>query len=873
MLNEEHDEKHIEHLYANYEFKRMLDPKKSFGISPSYQLHQLFTSQYMSPYRSNRGILVFHEMGTGKTCTASLISESHLAIKDGYIKRVYVIATSPNIIRNDYRMFSEVCITRYKSSTDLMKKHYRFMTLHAFVNMLQTEFKARLGEPDSWNIAKARMSESLFILDEAHNIASLANDSENSKYKYMYEWFQNMDSGNKVVLLSGTPMLNSPLDLIPLMNLILDKPIQESDLNPESRQELAMKLDGYISFYRKPNDPKFKRLYEGKPVAPSPEVIQVIDKYVPHGVRLYGDGMIKAVMCLMSPHQNQYHITIDQDTSGIFRQSMESSLWVFPDGSFGKVGEERNATWRCSSMDELYTCSTKYHYIISNIARSRQVALVYIEIKENGGAHRFVKVLEQVLGMRSFNPKDPSVSNKTYALLTGDTPKPYVRSVLSAMNSDDNKKGEIISVCIITKAFAEGITLRNVNQVYICTFHWNRSLVDQIIYRARPPLLSTTAHTVKVHQLLAYGSNYIKDYDYHVYMTALKKDIEIKFVERTLKEVAVDCMLHRRTTIRGYSDYSRECDYMQCNSLECRDDYETTDPEFDIYLRFYFDYDAFTDIAKSFFEKEWVCSVVGFREWLITKDIYLTLQEVLVGLGYIEYTQTIMKNPYNLPCVIVSRNDVFFASSIPYDASTSIINQSVSINVFKKQPDQVTKRHEERIIESMRQLESSMNPKIHLERIMSLLNSTNSSYYKEFILERVPAALIPSLVEYGFLQELPNIGLRSNIITTRFYKDGVWIDSTGVEQIEDIELKVDVDTMNRIGARGIYGKDKTTFMIQQFPVSKKHKGRVCKTLNKEDIVKYIKLLDTSAVISNMNKLKLCEVLYDLMQKYSIMVVQ
>lgn len=873
MLNENYDDKQedpidqVEHLYANYEFKRMLDPKKSFGLSPSYQLHQLFTAQYLSPYRSNRGILVFHEMGTGKTCTASLIAESHLAIKDGYIKRIFVIATSPNIVRNDYRMFSEVCTTKYKSSTDLMKKHYRFMTLHAFVSMLQTEYKARLDEPDSWSIAKTRMSDALFIIDEAHNIASLASDSEKSKYEYMYQWFKNMDSSNKVVLLSGTPMLNSPLDLVPLMNLILDEPIGDIDLNPDSRQDLMMKLDGYVSFYRKPNDPKFKRSYEGKPVAPSPDVIQVIDKYLPYGVRLYGEGMIKAVMCLMSPHQNQHHITIDKDTSGIFRQSMESSLWVFPDGSFGKVGEERNATWRCSSMDELYTCSTKYHYIVSSITRSRQVALVYIEIKENGGAYRFVKVLEQVLGMRSFNPKDPSsTGSRNYALLTGDTPKPYVRSVLGAMNSDENKKGEIISVCIITKAFAEGITLRNVNQVYICTFHWNRSLVDQIIYRARPPLLSTSAHTVKVHQLLAYGSNYIKDYDYHVYMTALKKDIEIKFVERLLKEVAVDCMLHRRATIRGYSDYSRECDYMQCNSLQCRDDYETTDPDFDVYLRFYFDYNAFVDIAKSFFEKEWACSVVEFREWLITRDVYLTLQEVLVGLGYLEYTQTIMKNPYNLPCVIVSRNDVFFASSIPYDANTPIINQSVSVNVFKKQPNQVQKRHEERIMESIRQINSS------IERAVALLNSTNSSYYKQFILERVPDALIPRLTDYGFIQELPNIGLRSNIITTRFYKNGVWVDSS-VEQVEDIELKVDENIMNKIGARGVYGKDKTTFMIQRFPLVKKHKGRVCKTLNKDDIVKYIQLLDSSVVVSNKNKLELCEVLYDLMQKYSVMVVQ
>jgi hypothetical protein len=345
-------------------------------------------------------------------------------------------------------------------------------------------------------------------------------------------------------------------------------------------------------------------------------------------------------------------------------------------------------------------------------------------------------------------------------------------------------------------------------------------------------------------------------------MTAMKKDIEIKFTERVLKEVAVDCLLHRRSTIRYKVDYSRDCDYMQCASLTCTDEEEYQDADIELYVRFFFDYGAFTELAKEFFLQEWSCSVVIFRDWLIAdKDIFLSSQEVLLGLGYTEYTQAVMKNPYGKPAVVASKNDIFFITSSPNDPTQALVNQAVSVTVIQHKPEIIQETHEKQLLEQIARVNNKQQATL-------LMQSTNSTLYQEFILEHLPTNILLLMTEYT--QVIPNIGIRSNINVKRFFKNNQWLD--GDMAVVADEVKVNEDLMEQIGIRGVYGKDKFSFAIQKYPVQKKHKGRVCKTVNKVDIVAALRAVDPNADISGMSKTKLCELLYDLMEERGIMVV-
>lgn len=54
--------------------------------------------------------------------------------------------------------------------------------------------------------------------------------------------------------------------------------------------------------------------------------------------------------------------------------------------------------------------------------------------------------------------------------------------------------------------------------------------------------------------------------DEHMYRRVVRKDLINKLIERRLKEMAVDCELNKnRNMLPGDEDYSRECDYMECN--------------------------------------------------------------------------------------------------------------------------------------------------------------------------------------------------------------------------------------------------------------------------------------------------------------------
>lgn len=181
------------------------DNKKDNGITLTPT--QEFIKRYFTPDNPLKGILLWHSVGTGKTCTG-------LGVVDSFVKKKYKV----------------LWITRHSLLPDVEKDagpdrcgtKPTTMTYRTFTNMLN-------GLNSKSNPFKTG-EKVLIIIDEAHK---LFNGSLKKQERPDIEKLKEITKGKnvKVMLMSATPMTsNNEMDLVKLINLILPEPIPDDPL-------------------------------------------------------------------------------------------------------------------------------------------------------------------------------------------------------------------------------------------------------------------------------------------------------------------------------------------------------------------------------------------------------------------------------------------------------------------------------------------------------------------------------------------------------------------------------------------------------------------------------------------------------------------
>jgi hypothetical protein len=172
------------------------------------QNHQEFVKNYISPETPYKGVLLFHGMGFGKTCSAIGIAEGYRDYVHEMGKYIYILsseAIEQNFYRelynerkatrerlthapvgsfqcagNKYATISDDVdeVTRIKKIHKGIRKYYKFMGPSKFANEFDIRFKIDHPEED---IGKY-YANSVFIIDEAHGIAGVGKltKSENT---------------------------------------------------------------------------------------------------------------------------------------------------------------------------------------------------------------------------------------------------------------------------------------------------------------------------------------------------------------------------------------------------------------------------------------------------------------------------------------------------------------------------------------------------------------------------------------------------------------------------------------------------------------------------------------------------------------------
>jgi hypothetical protein len=256
--------------YAN----KMCSASDNFELAP----HQLFVRNFLSATTPYKSLLLYHGLGTGKTCSAISVAEEMREYfkRMGISKRIYVVA-SPTVKMNfKLQLFNKdklvlnrstgtwsmnTCvgnkllkdnglaiatnatseITREqeeqmkdaiaKNISAIIKSTYSFIGYEKLKTMIEQSIygtnKAdyrnldRLTESQIAGIKK-RFDDALIIIDEVHNLRTTedkakSNDKMTGKLlTVVAKYSQNM----RLLLLTATPMYNNPKEIIWLLNLM-----------------------------------------------------------------------------------------------------------------------------------------------------------------------------------------------------------------------------------------------------------------------------------------------------------------------------------------------------------------------------------------------------------------------------------------------------------------------------------------------------------------------------------------------------------------------------------------------------------------------------------------------------------------------------
>jgi hypothetical protein len=287
-----------------------------------YTSVQRFVAQFMSPKTPYNGMLLYHNVGVGKTCTAVLTAESFLelspknkvyilappAIQPGFYRTIFDVTKlkigededTPNshvgCTANRYLELSQTYFERDRKTIEyrvnkLINKRYSIMGYVAFRNLMRdilSEVPRNLSEEKQTELEvtllKKAFSGSLFIVDEAHNLRDTSEvdttdeddtgvdeRSDASAGKKLAPHLRRLlrtCDGNKLLLMTATPMYNNYKEIISLLNFLL-----HADHAPDRGAESKMLNETHIQFHMTP---------EGERLTPESEkrIIQVANGHV-----------------------------------------------------------------------------------------------------------------------------------------------------------------------------------------------------------------------------------------------------------------------------------------------------------------------------------------------------------------------------------------------------------------------------------------------------------------------------------------------------------------------------------------------------------------------------------------------------------------
>lgn len=439
-----------------------------------------------------------------------------------------------------------------------LHKYYQFKTYTKFAKNLYDKGYTKEDYEKEY-------SGTMFIVDEVHNLrieSDIETDDENlpshirynkdeektkqqiKVYNTLWELFHSIKR-SKIVLMTATPMINSPIEIGFIMNLILpagsdnQMPVSKEDerfYSKATEEDLAKYFNGYISYVGKSDSFAIPR--------PQGQVMN--ETYNVRGIKVKSKMKIYPVKMMdkitlpdgtVYPGQAEvYQNVLNSSKESSFRiHERQISNFMFPDGTYGQNGVKKwiknptsdfydpiNELVSWISSNYLYYLSPKFYTTIKLTNESKGNTFVFSPFKIGSGAFLLGMCYRYFGGYEQFREKtsvfegssvnenrsggvysclitdDDNGGNgdntrnrisrrfekkKRYAIITSGMSENEIEIILSTFNSWDNRYGEYIKCLIVTPIAREGINVSNVLTYINIGPGWNRALSFQAEHR------------------------------------------------------------------------------------------------------------------------------------------------------------------------------------------------------------------------------------------------------------------------------------------------------------------------------------------------------------------------------------------------------
>jgi hypothetical protein len=186
--------------------------------------HQMFIRDYMAPNMPYRGILLYHDLGSGKTRTAITVSEQYRAASPGVKILVLLPATLRPTWFEELKNWGGPDLRRPPNYEQLSENDQIVVNLrldniinngYTFISYNESKTADKIAKFNNDN----KLSHRLVIVDEVHGLISMIVSPSSKKGKRIYD--QLMDVTDcKFLFLSATPLLNSAFELGRMFNIL-----------------------------------------------------------------------------------------------------------------------------------------------------------------------------------------------------------------------------------------------------------------------------------------------------------------------------------------------------------------------------------------------------------------------------------------------------------------------------------------------------------------------------------------------------------------------------------------------------------------------------------------------------------------------------
>ena len=413
-------------VFLKKEFNENALEKKQEVLNKSFFKQQINISRFLSGYTPYNSLLVYHEMGVGKSCTAIATVEALLKNKMSNINKILIVTKNELLVDNFRKEIAYKCtqikeilekkeeLDEDKFLRDRQKRSRIKKIINHFYEIITYDKFNKLLRKNNRLMSK-KYEDSAIIIDEIHNLkmneckssdkAPMSADKGLDIYNNIKKFLENIQH-KKLILLTGTPITDKISEIVSIYNLLLpiEQQVRLNDLfNIELGDNDCINLhtkeltkleggDGTDNVLFKVNDIYF--LDKGKYDA-FKNIIKGYTSYlslktnVNKEFKINKDDPTNGVLRLKDSNtyfHNMYRTTVNPENTVQYdaelkdvgkdpfsENTLNYFLGVYPDGSYGSKGFETyvdSKSWNDKKLNRIKEMRLNIKYGESNESSS-----------------------------------------------------------------------------------------------------------------------------------------------------------------------------------------------------------------------------------------------------------------------------------------------------------------------------------------------------------------------------------------------------------------------------------------------------------------------------------------------------------------------